>query len=88
MRFSNSVFFHESTIPIPLSNPPKYFRKYFRFRGDIHENIILILGNNTRKSLDNRVWLPGNRYEKILFREYPRENENIFENMSGGYSKE
>jgi len=39
MRFLNSGIFHKPIVPIPLSNILKYFRKFFRFRGDIHENI-------------------------------------------------
>ena len=30
-------FFHESIVPGPWIHMLKYFRKYFRFRGDIHE---------------------------------------------------
>ena len=39
MRFLMSGFLHESIVPIPLSNILEYFRKYFRFQGDILENI-------------------------------------------------
>jgi hypothetical protein len=49
MRFSSSGFFHESIEPRPQINIPKYFRKIFRFRGDIRENI-----------LDLMVTIPGN----------------------------
>ena len=50
MRFLMSGFLHESIVPIPLSNILKYFQKYFRFRGDIHENIF-----------DFRVTIPGSQ---------------------------
>jgi len=53
MRFWMSGFLHESIVPIPLSNILKYFRKYFRFRRDIHENIF-----------DFRVTIPGS--QKII----------------------
>ena len=39
MRFLESGFLRESIIPSPLSNILNYFQKYFRFRGDILENI-------------------------------------------------
>ena len=50
MRFLMSGFLHESKVPTPLSNIVKYFRKYFCFRGDIHENIF-----------DFRVMIPGSQ---------------------------
>ena len=50
MKFLMSGFFHESIVPIPLSNILKIFRKYFCFRGDIHENIF-----------DFRVTIPGSK---------------------------
>ena len=37
MRFLSSDFFHESIVHGTLSNPQKYFRKIFCFRGDIRE---------------------------------------------------
>ena len=49
--------------------------------GYCYSEINLFLGNNTRKSIDFRVSCPRNRYKKTLFREYLRENENIFENI-------
>ena len=44
MRFLTSGFFYESIVPGPWIN----MLKYFRFRGDIHENI-----------LDLQVTIPG-----------------------------
>ena len=41
MIFLNSVF-HESIVPMPKSNPQKYFRKCFRFCGDIHKKFFFI----------------------------------------------
>ena len=49
MRFSSCGFFHESIEPRPQIIIPKYFQKYFCFRGDIRENI-----------LDFQVTIPGN----------------------------
>ena len=37
MRLLTSGFFHESIVPGPWIHMLKYFRKYFRFRGDIHK---------------------------------------------------
>jgi len=48
MRFLMSGFLHESIVPGPWIHRLKYFRKYFRFREDIRENI-----------LDFRVMIPG-----------------------------
>ena len=50
MRFLNFGFLLESTVPGPSSNILKYFRKYFRFHKDIHENIF-----------DYRVTIPGSQ---------------------------
>jgi len=43
-----SGFLHESIVPRPLCNASKYFRKIFRFRGDIRKYIS-----------DFRVTIPG-----------------------------
>ena len=64
MRFLTSGFFHESIVPGPWIHMLKYFRKYFRFRGDIHEISFFSYqfpGHDTRKSIDFRVLLPGNQ---------------------------
>jgi len=50
MRFLNAGFLHKSTVPGPQSNILKYFRKYFCFHRDIHENIF-----------DFRVTIPGSQ---------------------------
>ena len=64
MRFLNTGFFHESIVPTPQIHTLKYFRKYFRFRRDIHESSIFskqLPGNNTRKLYNFLVLLlPGN----------------------------
>jgi len=48
MRFLMSGFLHESIVPRPLCNTPKYFWKIFCFGGDIREYIS-----------DFRVTIPG-----------------------------
>ena len=62
MRFLNSGFFHVSIVPGPWIHMLKYFQKIFRFRGDIHEIRFFssrFPGNETGKSVDFQVLLPG-----------------------------
>ena len=69
-----------SWINSPWIHMLKYFQKYFCFRRDIHE-IRFFHG-------DFWVTVPGNQYKKTLFCEYLCKNENIFENILGGYSRD
>ena len=55
-----SGFLHESTGPVPLSKSLKYFRKYFCFRREIHENI-----SNVRATIP-RSLKPGLRLPHFL----------------------
>ena len=60
MGFLTSGFFHESIVPGPWIHMLKYFRKYFRFRGDIHEITVGFFRS------DFRGTIPGNFLRKQL----------------------
>ena len=77
MGFSTAGFFHEWIVPRPQINIPKYFRKYFHFRGDIYEKMFFVpisgllypevaqfSGIVTRKLHNLQVIIPGNCLEK------------------------
>ena len=78
MGFSTADFFHEWIVPRPQINIPKYFRKYFSFRGNIYKKSFLsnqisgllylevaqFLGIVTQKLYNLRVTIPGNCLKK------------------------
>ena len=63
MRFLTSGFFHESIVPGPWIHTLKYFRKYFRYRGDIHE--IRFFRSDFRGTIPGNQLISGYCYPEI-----------------------